>query len=184
MTACAAKFRSKLDLLIGKGPDLSAINAEKAEECFVPAQCNPYRGAGAEQVDQYPAAALADAIRGAVGDVGHLDEILPIDEPFKNRAGAKPQRLSKSLHRRRRSAAFGHEVKGFAVEAEKSAQIGLAQPDCPSQHRVEHRSQVARRGIDDAEHLGGRGLLLQGLAGLGDEPRVLDRDDRLRREVL
>ena len=34
------------------------------------------------------------------------------------------------------------------------------------------------------EYLGGRGLLLQRLAGLGDQPRVLDRDDRLCGEVL
>ena len=52
------------------------------------------------------------------------------------------------------------------------------------QHRVEHRREVAGRGIDDLQHLGGRGLLLQGLARLGDEPRVLHRDHRLRREIL
>ena len=34
------------------------------------------------------------------------------------------------------------------------------------------------------KHLGGRGLLLQRLARLGDQPRVLHRDDRLRGEVL
>ena len=34
------------------------------------------------------------------------------------------------------------------------------------------------------KHLGGRGLLLQGLARLGDQPRVLHRDHRLRREIL
>ena len=34
------------------------------------------------------------------------------------------------------------------------------------------------------KHLGGRGLLFQRLARLGDQPRVLHRDDRLRREVL
>ncbi len=52
------------------------------------------------------------------------------------------------------------------------------------ENRVEHRSEVAGGRVDDAEHLGGRGLLLQRLAGFGDEPRVLDRDDRLRREIL
>ena len=52
------------------------------------------------------------------------------------------------------------------------------------QHRVEHRREVTGRGIDDLQHLGGRGLLLQGLARLGQEPRILHRDDRLRREVL
>ena len=52
------------------------------------------------------------------------------------------------------------------------------------EHRIEHRREVAGRGIDDLQHLGGRGLLLQRLARLGDEPRVLHRDDRLRREIL
>src|SRR3954452_22220229 len=52
------------------------------------------------------------------------------------------------------------------------------------QDRVEYRREVAGRGIDDPKHLGGRGLLLQSLARLGDEPRVLHRNDRLRREIL
>src|ERR1700687_6146844 len=52
------------------------------------------------------------------------------------------------------------------------------------QYRVKHRGEVAGRGIDDLQHLGGRGLLLQGLLRLGDEARVLHRDDRLRREIL
>ena len=52
------------------------------------------------------------------------------------------------------------------------------------QHRVEHRREIAGRGVDDLQYLGGRGLLLQRLARLGDQPRVLHRDDRLRGEVL
>jgi hypothetical protein len=50
--------------------------------------------------------------------------------------------------------------------------------------RVEHRREVAGRGLDDAEHLGGRGLLLQGLARLGQQARVLHRGDRLCRKIL
>ena len=52
------------------------------------------------------------------------------------------------------------------------------------QDSVEHRGEIAGRGIDDLEYLGGRGLLLQSLVRLGQEPRILHRDDRLRREVL
>src|SRR5215472_5891554 len=52
------------------------------------------------------------------------------------------------------------------------------------QNRVEYRREIAGRGIDDLQHLGGRGLLLQRLARLGDEPRILCGDDRLRREIL
>ena len=52
------------------------------------------------------------------------------------------------------------------------------------QHRIEHRRQIAGRGVDHLQHLGGRGLLLQRLALLGDQPRVLHRDHRLGGEVL
>ena len=47
------------------------------------------------------------------------------------------------------------------------------------QHRIEHRREIAGRGIDNLQHLGGRGLLLQRLPLLGQQPRVLDRDHRL-----
>ena len=60
----------------------------------------------------------------------------------------------------------------------------LTKPHGIFNHRVEHRSKVAGRGVDDLQYLGGRGLLLQCLARLGQEPRVLHRDDRLRREIL
>ena len=47
------------------------------------------------------------------------------------------------------------------------------------QDRVEYRGEVAGRGIDDLQDFGGCGLLLQCLARLGDQPRILDRDHRL-----
>jgi hypothetical protein len=51
-------------------------------------------------------------------------------------------------------------------------------------HRLEYRGEVAGRVIDDSQHFGCRGLLFQCLARLGDQPRVLHCDDRLRREIL
>ncbi len=59
------------------------------------------------------------------------------------------------------------------------------------QHGLEHRIQFAGRAGDDLEHLAGRGLLLQrlgeivgALAQFVEQPRVLDRDHRLRGEIL
>ena len=49
---------------------------------------------------------------------------------------------------------------------------------------VEHRFQVAGRTADDLQHVGGRGLLLQGFAQFAEQPRVLDGDDGLGGEVL
>ena len=54
----------------------------------------------------------------------------------------------------------------------------------PFQYRVEQWPKIAGRRIDDAEHLSRRGLLLQRLARLRDEPRILHRNDRLRCEIL
>src|SRR5215467_13060415 len=55
---------------------------------------------------------------------------------------------------------------------------------CLFQYRVEYRREVAGRGIDDLQYLRGRGLLLQRLARLVNEPRVLHRNDRLIGEGL
>ena len=52
------------------------------------------------------------------------------------------------------------------------------------QYRVEYRREVAGRRIDDLQDLGCRGLLLQCLARLGQEPCIFHRDNRLRREAL
>src|SRR6516164_7875686 len=50
--------------------------------------------------------------------------------------------------------------------------------------RIEHRLQVERRTADDLEHVGGRGLLLQRLAQLVQQARVLDGNDGLVGEAL
>ena len=78
----------------------------------------------------------------------------------------------------------GFDVKQFAVVAQKVAEGGAGQPKCFFQDRLEDRREIAGRRIDDLQHLGGRGLLLERFAYFGDQPRVLHRDHRLRREVF
>src|SRR5262249_41098100 len=43
--------------------------------------------------------------------------------------------------------------------------------------------QVERRAADDLQHVGSRGLLLQGLTQFAQQPGVLDGDDGLGSEV-
>src|ERR1700720_905416 len=76
------------------------------------------------------------------------------------------------------------EMKALAVIPPQMPISGIAKMQRLFEHCIEHRREVAGRGIDDAQHLGRRGLLVERLARLGDEARVLHRDDRLRREVL
>src|SRR5271167_1765086 len=75
-------------------------------------------------------------------------------------------------------------MKMVAVDPRQAAESRLAEPQRSFEHRVEHRGEVAGRRIDDLQDLGGRGLLLQRLARLGQQPRVFDRDDGLFSEVL
>src|SRR5438105_1035892 len=91
---------------------------------------------------------------------------------------------SPRILKRRRHALHRRCMKALAVESSQHSKRSSAQVQRLFEHRVKYRRELAGRGVDDPQHLGGGGLLFQGLARLGDEARVLHRDDRLRREVL
>src|SRR5215472_11009554 len=88
------------------------------------------------------------------------------------------------LLKRRWCAVDGGRMDPLAIIGPKGPESGSAQSQGLFEHRVEHRSEVAGRRIDDLQYLGRGGLLLQSFAGLGQKPRVLHCDNRLRREVL
>ena len=89
------------------------------------------------------------------------------------------ERLPQSLGEWLRQAAHRDGAEHLAVVELQTAASGAAEAVRLFEDRVEHRREIAGRAVDDLQDLGGRGLLLQRLARLGDQPRVLDRDDRL-----
>ena len=101
--------------------------------------------------------------------------------PWRRREGtslaAESSKSGRHTTRSRRS-------ETLAVISHEGAKCRLAKLGCLLQHRVEYRAEVTGRGIDDLQYLGSRSLLLQRLACLGQEARILHRDDRLRGEVL
>ncbi len=76
------------------------------------------------------------------------------------------------------------EPRALAVKSPEIAGAAVAKAHGPFEHRVEHRRELARRGIDDLQYLSRRGLLVQCLARLGQEPCIFHRNDGLCREVL
>jgi hypothetical protein len=74
--------------------------------------------------------------------------------------------------------------KKFAIVGQQDAVFDATEAVRLVQYRVEDGFKLAGRGVDDPQHLGRRGLLLQGLPRLRDEPRVFHRDHRLGGEVL
>ena len=67
----------------------------------------------------------------------------------------------------------------FAIKSGQDAIAGSRQRQRFLQDRIEHRSQLARVGIDHRQHLGHRGLAVQRRAQLGEQAHVLDGDDGL-----
>src|SRR5262249_57493085 len=78
-----------------------------------------------------------------------------------------------------RDSVAGFKVISFALRSAYDRRVRLAQLGGRLDQRVEHRLQIKRRAADDLEYVGGGGLLLQRLAQLVEQARVLDGDDSL-----
>jgi len=64
-------------------------------------------------------------------------------------------------------AVHGTKMKTLTIPSPESAKGCLAQPRRLLQQRIENRREVAGRGIDNLEHLSGRGLLRLRLIAFG-----------------
>jgi hypothetical protein len=69
------------------------------------------------------------------------------------------------------------EAKPLAVIGAQLTEGAAAQAQRLIQHRVEHRLEITRRGIDDLQYLGGRGLLFRGRIAFGPGLIALRRAD-------
>src|SRR5436190_1005114 len=88
-----------------------------------------------------------------------------------------PHRLAQEISKWPGEATRRDGTEPIAVGYMQATGCSTAEAMSLLQDRVEHRREVAGRGVDDLQYLGGRGLLLQCLARLGQEPRVLHRND-------
>jgi hypothetical protein len=72
---------------------------------------------------------------------------------------------------------------GIADSPSDNRLIGLAELDRRSGEGVENGLKVKGRAADDLQHIGSGGLLLQRLAQLVEQPRILNGDDGLGGEI-
>src|SRR5580700_2017198 len=75
--------------------------------------------------------------------------------------------------------ASGDSTRSLAVDHGPEPEGRSAQSHRLVEHRIEYRSEVAGRSIDDLQALGCRGLLFERLPCLGNEASILHRDDGL-----
>ena len=185
MTACAAKLCNTAICFSGEWPHLLAVDEDRPEQGFVLTQGHPKRASRAAQIDNGAPLRLAVAIGVLFPHVGDRDDVHSREDTPGNRArGGRGWVAAAVRGVCRRDAPQSRRLQAISLHHMEFAESRAAQAHCLVQHCVEHRRQIAGRGIDDLQHLGGRGLLLQSLTRLGNEPRVLHRNDSLRREIL
>ena len=173
------------DLLFCEGADLLPVNREVAEHHLIFKQRHAKRTSRTTEIDDRASVWLACSIGLRIRHIDDVYDPLTCKSPGGPRAGTKLWRLAlQIIGIGARHAPCADRVKAFSIIDMQHAKGGLAKARRFFEHRVEHRREVTGRGIDDLQDLGGCGLLLQGFARLGDQPRVLHRDDRLRREVF
>ena len=111
---------------------------------------------------------------------------------FQNRATldrltvevARRARLAKDSFIRQVQATNGLQIHIFFVGKGRHAEARTAKRHRLLDNDVEHGLHTGRRTPHDFEDLGGGGLPFQRLAGLVEQPHVLDRDHGLRGEGL
>src|SRR5215469_10417822 len=97
---------------------------------------------------------------------------------------AHPAAVSQQLDELDRETLRCRETGTVAIDEPKGTLDGATEPDRLFEHRIEHRREIARRGIDDLQYLRSRRLLFERLACLGDQPGVFHRNHGLRGEIL
>src|SRR5262249_3068482 len=85
---------------------------------------------------------------------------------------------------RRRHIVYRSEAKFVPIPHIQTPEIGLTDASRVIQHGLEHGSDLARRAGKDTKHLRRHALQLQRFPQLVEQPRVLDANDRLRREFF
>src|SRR5215831_573300 len=81
--------------------------------------------------------------------------------------------IGSEISKRLGDAAHRNDLVPIALPNAEPTARRFAKAHSLLKHRVEHRREVARGGIDDLQYLCSRGLLLQCLPRLGDQPSIL-----------
>ena len=171
------------NLLVGKGTNLAAIGGDGTEQLIVFAQRHDEVSPNAD-LGGDPRSRIVGALSRHLPNIIYVDERLALDQPGMRVARAGMKAVVHPFAQLHRRVMDSRPPEAFTVIGEQHTGLSSAEAMRLIQHRFEHRFEVTRRAVDDLQYFGGRGLLLQRLACLGQEPRVFHCDHRLRGEVL
>src|SRR5262245_47873544 len=101
--------------------------------------------------------------------IGDVDDALTLQQPVDTTAGSGTEWLAQQRPERLRHPLHCDGTEPISLANSQGTVRSAAQCVSLLQYRIKDRGEIAGRGIDNAEDLGGRSLLLQCLARLVDE---------------
>ena len=176
------KGGQKLDLLVVERPYVAAHQGDHTDRRPLTHERNAEQGT---KVAQFPG--IRPGIFGVIFHIGDLGDFAFEQGPSGDRSSLELNRNILDIIGKFTGEAVGSgAIEELPLLPGDGATVGLAEPRCGFDQRVQNRLQIERGAADDLEHVSGRGLLFQRLAQLArprllglEQPHVLDRDHRL-----
>ena len=176
------KGGQQIDLLFGEGLNARPANHDDAEDHTLPE--HRHRHDRAMHLF-FSAVFLGPPVLGVREDVGDVHDASLQNGSSRSRRSVLVDRIPlHHLDKVRRMAEAGCNAIKLSVLPVDEALVRAAETDGILYQRLQHYLQVEGRPADDLEHVCRGGLLLQRLAQLVEQARVLNRDDGLLRKIL
>src|SRR5262245_61034328 len=150
----------QLDLLVGKGPHLLAVENDGAFDLIILDYRHSEYGADMPNFDSGNRQRIALGIASRGGDISDLDDLFRTGNTPDNGLWSEP-RLLNNFSIGRHVTLECHDLPVIALVPMHEAESGFANSHRIYQHRIEDRFKLAGRTRDDLQHLRRRRLLLQ-----------------------
>jgi hypothetical protein len=168
------------DLLVAERADFGAVQNEQADRAALADQRHHQDGADTHQLDGGHAHRQPIAIALGRRQVGNLDRPGVVQDTEQGDGRIDRLRPAPVVQHGRRPVALGGEGEMVVLVGQQRAERRLALRHRLDDDRVEHRREVAGRGVDSLQHLGQRSLPRLRRVALGQRlgelpPQRLDR---------
>src|SRR5215831_16610559 len=168
----------QLDLLIIEGSDLLPIDSDSTNQVVLLEHRHDQKRPSSGNLGNR----LIGIFRSDVSDVCDLPRVSDTVEDTGR--ATRRNRIALAISGPRLRCIVQRDVPEYIAFVEQQvAEAGLADANSVLKHSLEHWLKFTRRTADDLEHICGGGLLLQRLAQLVEQARVLDGDDGLGGEI-
>src|SRR5262245_20099426 len=172
-------------LLVRKWPHLLTVDDDGTNEIVLLEHWNREQRSRAGEISQLNKRKIPIQIGLICPNIGNVFELLGLGEPSEwiCWSDAEYWVLLPFFGVGQRCSVHSYHSVAVPLHSKHRSELGVTNLDRLFQHSVEDRLQLPWRTADDLKNVGGCGLLLERLAQLAKQSRVLDGDDGLGSKV-